>query len=753
VSARRTHRVTRRQFLQSGGAMAGLTLAFRLPGVMAAAPGSPFEPNAYLQITPDDRITIWAAKLEMGQGVRTLLPMMVAEELEVDWNRVHVAQPSPGGRFAGIELHTSGSSSSSSEYRTLRTAGAAAREMLVAAAAGGWGVDAASCQAAHGAVTHTPTGRRRTYGELADSAARLPVPRAPKLKAPAAFRLLGTPVKRVDGPDIVTGRARYGLDVRVPGMLVATIERAPTLGGAPVTIESAAALAVPGVRHVVPVTRGISRGVAVVATDTWAALRGRDALRVEWSPGPHADFDSDQFIAALPDAFDRATFQVRHEGDAAAALRAASRRLDASYVFPFQAHAPLETMNCTADVRADAAEFWVPTQTDVRTLEQATKVTGLPASAITVHCQLMGGGFGRRLFADYVAEAAEISMAVKAPVQVVWTRQDDMRHGYFQPATAERFTAGLDAAGALVALVHRTQSSDLTIYDIHEGRDIWTTAAPPKAPDAYARDQSPWGAYDNPYAIPNLQVDCADVTSPVPTGPWRAVEYPSTVFGRESFLDETAHLVGQDPIAFRLGLLPPGVARVGPYDIDRGRLARVLEAVRDRSGWTRPPAQTDGRRRARGVAANMYHARSYLAMVAEVSVAADLSDLRVERITTVVDCGRALNPLGVDGQTESGITWGLSAALFGKMDFKAGGAVQGMYAEFAVARIDHMPVLDTVILDSGAAPGGYGEHPVPLVAPAIANAVFAATGRRVRRLPITAEAIAGAAAPAGRARR
>lgn len=741
MSARRVRRVTRRQFLQSSSALAGLTLAFRLPDGTDQASGAAFEPNAYLQITADDRITIWAAKLEMGQGVRTLLPMMVAEELEVDWNRVRVEQPSPGGRFAGIELHTSGSGSSSSQYRTLRTAGAAAREMLVTAAAQAWGVPPASCQAAHGAVTHRPTGRRRTYGELAAAAAELPVPRAPALKAPQTFRLLRTPVRRVDGPAIVTGTAQYGLDVRVPGMLVATVERAPTLGATPARIDSTAALAVPGVRHVVPVTRGISQGVAVVAAETWAALRGRDALRVEWSPGRFAGFDSDQFLADLPKAFDRATFKVRHEGDAASALRTAARRFEAAYLFPFQAHAPLETMNCTADVRDDTAEFWVPTQTDVRTLQQATRVTGLPAEKIRVHCQLMGGGFGRRLFADYVAEAAEISMAVRAPVQLFWTRQDDMRHGYFEPATAQRFTAGLDRSGELVALVHQTQASDLTIYDIHGGRNIWTTAAPPKAPDAYERDQSPWGAYDNPYAVPNLQVDCADVTSPVPTGPWRAVEYPSTVFGRESFLDEVAHLAGRDPIAYRLALLPPGVARIGPFAVDRGRLARVLDAVRERSGWGRPLETADDRRRGRGVAVNVYHARSYLAMVAEVSLAPDLSDLRVERITTVVDCGMALNPLGVDGQTESGIAWGLSAALFGKMDFRAGAAVQGMYSEFAVTRIAQMPVLDTVLLDSGAAPGGYGEHPVPLVAPAVANAVFAATGKRVRSLPITPDAV------------
>ncbi|HEX3703262.1 MAG TPA: molybdopterin cofactor-binding domain-containing protein [Vicinamibacterales bacterium] len=735
---------TRREFLRAGSVLAGLTLAFRLPdliGVSADDSGA-FEPNAYLRVASDGLVTLWVTHLEMGQGVRTLLPMILAEELEADWTRVRIEQASPGPRFKGIELHTSGSGSSAGSYRRLRTAGAAAREMLIAAASAAWQVDSASCRAERSEVVHTASGRRAGYGALAAAAARLPVPATPALKDPSAFTLLRTPVKRVDGPAIVSGRAQYGMDVRVPGLLFASVERAPTLGGTLVRFDSSRALAVPGVRHVVPVTAGIHPGVAVVADDNWSALQGRAALQITWAPGPQAAFDSDRFLADLPQAFARATFKVRHEGDALAALASADRRFAATYLFPFQAHAPMETMNCTARVTQATAEVWAPTQTDVRTLAQIKKVAGLSEEAITLHCVMMGGGFGRRLFADYAAEAVEVSRAVAAPVQVTWTREDDLRHGYFQPATGERFTAGLDRRGALVALVHQTTSSDLTIYDIHDGRNIWTAPPKPaKAADAYEADQSPWGAFDTPYEFPALRVDCADVTGPVPVGPWRAVEYPSTVFGRESFLDELAHLMGKDPIAFRLELLPAGVKTVGPYQIDRTRLARVLDEARRRSGWSTPPPAERGRRRGRGVAANVYHAGSYLAMIADVSVADDLSDLRVHRLTTVVDCGMALNPLGVLGQTESGIAWGLSLALLGKMDFKAGAAVQRTLAEFAVLRIDRMPELDTVILDSGAAPGGYGEHPVPLVAPAVANAVFAATGTRVRSLPLTTEAL------------
>jgi isoquinoline 1-oxidoreductase beta subunit len=405
-------------------------------------------------------------------------------------------------------------------------------------------------------------------------------------------------------------------------------------------------------------------------------------------------------------------------------------------MFPLQAHAPLETMNCTADVRADSAEFWAPTQTQHRCMEQAVKVTGLPEDRIRIHAILMGGGFGRRLFADYLAEAAEISKAIARPVQVVWTREDETRHGYFQPCTAERLEGGLDADGRLVALVHRSSASDLTIYDIHGGRDIYDGTPPePKAPDHYSSGVSPWGAFDNPYDIPHLRVDAVDVPSPVPYGPWRAVEYPSTVFARESFLDELAHLAGQDPLQFRLALTGEAQRMIGPIPLDRRRLARVHELAAARAGWERPLVQDD-RLRGRGIAANVYHGGSYIAQVAEVSLAPDLSDLRVERITCVIDCGLALNPLGVTGQAESGITWGLSCTLRGKIEFRTGRAVQRGYQDFRVLAMSELPTLDIHVVPSRERPGGFGEHAVPMVAPAVANAVFAATGVRMRDLPL-----------------
>jgi isoquinoline 1-oxidoreductase beta subunit len=739
---------SRRIFLeQSVAGASALVLGFYSSDVLAQtsgtapASGPVFEPNAFLRIGANERITISIIRQEMGQGVRTLLPMMVAEELDADWASIRLEQAVPGARFKDVRLHTSGSGSTSTAFRTFREAGAIAREMLVAAAAETWGVAKDSCRTDKGAVFHDATRRRLTYGQLAGAAARQEAPKQATLKSPSAFKVIGQPTKRVDGPDIVSGKAAYGLDVRVPGMLFASIERAPSFGVKVKSFDSGPALKVPGVVAVVPVTSGIHPGVAVVARDSWTALKGRQALGVVWDDAAKVPFDSATYLDGLSDATSRASFKVRHEGDAKAALEASTRRLKAAYVYPFQAHACMEPMNATADVRADRAEFWIPTQTPYRCMQQIVRVTGLPEEKVTLHSMLMGGGFGRRLFGDYAAEAAEVSKAVRAPVQVFWTREDDLRHGYFQPTTAEVFEGGLDGSGNLTSFVHQTSASDLTIYDLHDGKPLWPRAkGEPRAANSYEADEMPWGAFDTPYKFATLRVDCADVTSPVPTGPWRAVEYPSTVFGRECFLDELAHASGRDPLKFRLDLLPAGEVKIGERTIERGRLARALQEAARLSGWDTPLA-SDQRLRGRGVAASVYHGGSFIAMVAEVSLAKDFSDLRVERVVAAIDCGIALNPLGIQGQAESGISWGLSATLLGKMNFKDGRAEQGSLGTFEVLRIDQMPKTEIHILKSDARPGGFGEHPVPHVAPAVANAVFAATGKRVRELPITSELI------------
>jgi isoquinoline 1-oxidoreductase beta subunit len=723
-------KVTRRAFLRdSTYASAGLAIAFHLGGVSEPASPAVFEPNAYIRIATDNTITLWATRSEMGQGVRTNLPAALAEELEVDLGQVRLEQAMPGTRFEGIRLRTSGSGSSSATFLVLRKAGATGREMLISAAAQSWGVDRSSCRAAQGTVLHTASGRKLTYGELAERASRQPVPTDPPLKNPKDFRLIGKPLKRADGPAIVSGQAVYGFDVRVPGMLVAVMERCPILGGKLARFDDTKALAVPGVRHVVPIHSGLSGGVAVVADDTWSALKGRDVLHVEWDPGAHADFDSDRHMEKLKAAFSQEGYPVRRDGDALQALAGASHQLESVYEYPFQAHAPLETMNCIADVHSDSCEIWVPTQAPEIALANTAKTLGLNPDAVKVHITLVGGGFGRRLIADYVEEAVEISQRTSKPIQLIWTRTDDMRGGFFHPASVERLQAGL-ADGRIRSWIHKSVGSDLSVSNFPPPEEK-------KDPGVYAKYGLPWGAFDNFYNLPAMKADFVPVESPVPTGPWRAVFYPSRVFARECFIDEIAHALGKDSLQFRIDFLQPGnVWKLGDQEVDRARAIKVLELARDKSGWAKPLPATDARRTGRGIALNVYDGESYIAQVAEVSVARDLTDLRVHRVVCVVDCGMVINPAGLEGQVESGITWGLSATLHGKIDFREGRAVQGTYGDFRVMRMNEMPRVETYVVPSNVDPGGFGEHSVPPVAPAIANALFAATGQRVRRLPI-----------------
>jgi isoquinoline 1-oxidoreductase subunit beta len=734
-------RVSRRDFVRAGAAVGtGLIVGFRLPEALRAArplrdsgalPPT-FRPNAYIEIAPDDAVTLWVTRSEMGQGVRTTLPAVLAEELEVDLGAVRLEQAMPGARFKGIRLRTSGSGSSSGSFRALRVAGATAREMLIGAAASTWGVDRTTCRAERGSVVHAATGRRLGYGALAPKAGTQSPPANPPLKEASSFRLIGTRMKRLDGPDIVRGRAVYGLDVRVPGMLVAVMERCPYLGGRVSTFDASRALKIPGVRHVVPIRSGISTGVAVAADSTWAALKGREALAVTWDPGPHRAFDSDRFIESMQAAFLQEGYPIRREGDADDVFDSSNRKLEAVYEYPFQAHAPLETMNCTADMRKDSCEVWAPTQTPETAYDDIIKTYGLPPDSVQVHTTLLGGGFGRRLFVDYVHEAVELSKAIGRPIQLVWTRSDDMRHGFFHPASVDRLRAGLSADGRPQAFLHKAVGSDLSMFGLPSEEEK-------KDRQRYARDGSPWGAFDNPYGFRAMRVDYVPVNGPVPTGAWRAVEYPSRVFARESFLDEIALASGKDPLQLRIDLLQPGgILKLGDQEIDRTRMIKVLESARSGTDWARPPAHTADRLRGRGIAINSYFGESYVAEVAEVSVARDFHDLRVDRVMCFVDCGLVINPAGLEGQVESGITWGLSAALHGRIDFREGGARQETYADYGVMRMDEMPAIETRIVPSQAPPSGFGEHAVPPVAPAVANAVFAATGRRVRRLPITA---------------
>jgi isoquinoline 1-oxidoreductase beta subunit len=497
------------------------------------------------------------------------------------------------------------------------------------------------------------------------------------------------------------------------------VARPPVLGGSVARWDATRARAVPGVRDVLQVPTGI----AVVADDTWAALQGRDALDVTWSDGPNAGFDSGAFRRRLAEAAQRPGHLSRREGAGLAALSSAARRLDATYEYPFQAHAPLETMNTIANVNSGRCEIWSPTQAPEQVRDEAAKILGLAPEAVRVNVTLIGGGFGRRLGIDYAVEAVHVAKAAGAPVQVAWTRPDDMRHGHFQPASAHRMAAGLDASGRLVAWGHRKAGSRLSIFPA-------PTAAEMQDP-AHWQDES-WGAYDIPYAIPAIETDYVLVDSPVPSGPWRAVYSPSCTFAREAFLDEVAYTSGRDPLQLRLDLLTgPSPVTIGGLTIDRTRLRRVLETAAAKAGWGEPLPKGRGR----GIAANVYDGDTHVAMVAEVTVLGGA--VHVDRVVAAVDCGPFVNPLHIERQVESGVVWALATVFFGEITIAGGRVQQSSYGDYAVPRLRHMPRVETHLLPATVAqPSGIGEAPVPPLAPAVLNAVFAATGRRQRRLPV-----------------
>ena len=717
----------RREFLKTSAA-AGLCLfadeSLVITG-LAAEPSKEFRPSAFIRITPDNQIEFWVTRCEMGQGVRTLLPVLLAEELFVDPRIVRLHQPATLPEFKNIRLRTSGSSSASTTWMPLRKAAATAREMLITAAAELWNVHPKDCKAQDGSILHGPSGRRLTYGALASAAASVPAPNDVPLST-RDFRLIGGRHRRIDGADYITGRAAYGLDLCLPGMKYAVIAKPPCFGGTPKSWNADAAKKIPGVRDVVPVSAGYAAGVAVTADSVWTALRARDALQILWDKGSGETFSSDEHYEKLRAATTKAGFIVRHDGQPAPP---SSDTFDAFYEWPYQVHAPLEPMNCTAYVRHDKCEIWAPTQAPEEAQKKAAKLLGISPENVVVRVMLIGGGFGRRLFTDYVQEAVEIAKSVNYPVQLMWTREDDMRYGHFNPASFNRYVAKLGPNKRPVALLHRCATSDLSIYP-HD--------SPPTA-ESYAEDWTPWGGYDNPYNFGELTVDYTSVASPVPTGPWRSVEYPGTVFGRECFLDELAHNAGADPISLRLELLQPAevVAHRDDLKLDRPRLQRVLQAARTISGWDKPLPPVAGVRRGRGASCNIYHGETHMAQVAEVAVG-QKGEFHVDRIICVVDLGQPLNLLGIEGQIESAIAWGLGAVLKGGVRFEKGQSLLTNFADASVLRMKDSTQVEVHVLPSAEPPSGLGEQPVPLVAPAVANALFAATGKRIRRLPIAA---------------
>jgi len=704
---------TRRDFLKTVSA-AGLALGFRLEAKPGAAAGPvTLRPNAWLRVGRDGRVRITVGKTEMGQGVRTSLPMIVADELGADWSRIDLEQAGPGKDFK--RLGTGGSRSIESLWTPLRTAAAAAREMLTTAAAQAWAVEAGTCEARKGEIIHPPSGRRAPFGTLVESASRLPVPASPRLAS--RHTLVGRPTLRYDGPHLVDGSAVYGLDVKLPGMLHAAVLHCPVFGGRAVSWNEARAKARPGVRAVVP----LEAAVAVVAESTFQALAAADALEVVWDPGPQAAFTTDGFRAVLADLAARPGVVVRTEGDPAGALASASKRLEAVYEFPWQAHATLEPPNCVAHVTKDACELWLGTQSPNNLQERAARLLGLALDRVTVHVVLLGGGFGRRLNSDFALEAVALSRRLSAPVQVVWSRVEDLRHDHYHPMSLHRMEAGL-ARGALTAWAHRVAAPSI-LLSWSEGRRS----------DEIAEAETN-GAADLAYRVPNLRVDYAEAPCHVPLGWWRAIEPVPNVFARECFLDETAAAAGKDPFQWRRELLGEDrVLVLGETKVDTGRLRAVLELAAHKAGWGRALPAGHGR----GIACSAFDGRTYVALVAEVAVT-KAGAWKVLRVVSATDCGLVVNPLGAAAQLESGITWGLSA-LRTAVTFKAGRVEQESYSDLPVWQMADAPVIEAHFVPSDATPTGLGEPPVPLVAPAVLNALFAATGRRIRRLPLPAK--------------
>jgi isoquinoline 1-oxidoreductase beta subunit len=693
-----------------------MLISLVLPAPTQAArwrpPETLFAPNVWIRIFGNGRVELVVARSEMGQGVTTALPMLLAEELEIPLTHVELVMAPAGppyvNRLIGEQV-TAGSTSVRDAWMRLRAAGAVGRELMIQAAAIRWGVPQSECHAHAGRVEHADGERRLGYGELAALAASLPQPEAVFLKDPAQWTLIGTEQPRLDTPDKVAGRARFGLDVRVPGMLFASIERCPVFGGRLVRVDPHQAKITPGVIDVLTPSSGVASGVAVIATDTWSALRGRRVLKIQWQRGDNEGVDTERIRESLDRALDRPGAVARDQGNAVAAIEGASIRVESDYETPFQAHACMEPMNCTADVTSQRCIVHVPTQAQQGVEETVRRITGLPAERIVVHTTFLGGGFGRRVEQDFVAEAVELSKRLKRPVQLVWTREDDLRHDFYRPMTRNRMRAGIDDGGNLVAWHHRIAAPSIL------------SRVRPEAVRGGIDPTAVAGAADLPYAIPNLRVEFRRVDTPVPVGFWRSVGHSQNTFVTECFIDELARAAGKAPLTLRRLLLA-----------ERPRLLSVLELAAHKSRWDRP--LPEGQSRGIAVAEGF---GSYVAQVAEISILG--GEVRVHRVVCAIDCGRVVNPNTVRAQMQSGIVFGLTATLKGSVTIAEGGVVEGNFDRFPLLRADEMPIIDVHLVESDADPGGVGEAGTPPIAPAVANAVFAATGRPVRHLPIRIE--------------
>ncbi len=706
--------VDRRRFLKtSAGLVIGFTVAPRLGLSALQAPAAkPLpDPNAFLRIGTDESVTVLLAHSEMGQGIWTTLPMLLAEELGCDWTKVRVehapAAPAYAHTAYGMQM-TGGSTSTWSEFDRYRQAGALAREMLIAAAAERWKVDPSACRAENGYVVHE--NQRLSFGALADAAQKSKPPAQVKLKDSKDWKLLGKPTKRLDSPEKVTGRAQFGMDVRLPGMLTAVVARSPVFGGKVKSFRAEKAKTIPGVRSVVEVPSG----VAVVAEHFWAAKLGRDALEIEWDPGPGAQLDTGRMLEEFRAMAATPGTKAAAAGEVEAGMKSAAVTVEAEYELPYLAHATMEPMNCTVKVAADGCEIWTGTQFQTMDQKSAGEILGLKPEQVKVHTMFLGGGFGRRATptSDVVSEAVHVAKAAggNAPIRTVWTREDDMRGGYYRPMWLHRLRAGLDGAGAPISWRQTIVGQSIVAGTPFEGMLVKNGV-----------DQtSVEGAADSPYvkATPNHLVDLHSPRTVIPVLWWRSVGHTHTAFVMETFIDALAHEAKQDPLDYRRKLLKGHPRHLG-----------VLNLAAQKAGWGDPLPEG----RFRGLAVHESF-ESFVAEVAEVSVAG--GRVKVHRVVCAVDCGVCANPAGVEAQLQGGVVFGLTAALYGELTFKAGRLQQSNFHDYPLLRMNEMPNVEVHIVSSSAKPGGIGEVGVPPIAPAVANAVFAATGKRLRRLPL-----------------
>ena len=708
--------LTRRGFLQAGAAAGGgLMLSLRLlaKGEAEAAESDRFEPNAFVRIDRDGQIVLTMPYVEMGQGTYTSIPMLIAEELEVDVKQVHLEHAPPNEKLyanplLGVQA-TGNSNAIRGAWQPLRQAGAASRVMLVAAAAKRWNVDPASCRAQSGEVLHIATGRTFKYGELAGDAASMSVPQNVALKRQEDFKLIGTPAKRLDTPAKINGTAVYGIDVRPPGVKIATLAQSPVFGGRVKSVDDTAAKAVKGVRQIVR----LDDAVAVVADHMGAAKKGLAALVIEWDDGPHARLNTEEIASELEKATLNPGPVAQNIGDVGAAIAGAATKVEATYQAPFLAHATMEPMNCTVHLRSDRCEVWVGNQAIARAQAAAAKTAGLPLDKVIAHNHLIGGGFGRRLEADGVSRAVEIAQHVDGPVKVVWTREEDIQHDMYRPYWFDRLTAGLDAKGMPIAWNNR-----------FAGSSVIARWLPPGFNNGLDPDSTE-GAIDLAYDIPNMHVEYVRVEPPgIPTAFWRSVGPSHNVFVTESFMDELAAAAKQDPVAYRRALLDKSP-----------RAKAVLDLAAEKSGWGQPlPARVG-----RGIALQFVFA-TYMAHAAEVEVAKD-GAVRVRRVVCAVDCGTVVNPDTVRAQIQSGIIFGITAALHGEITLKNGRVQQSNFDSYQMLRMNEAPAIDVHIVQNSEAPGGMGECGTSLIVPAVANAIFAATDKRLRKMPVDVAAL------------